>query len=91
MSELRIPLANAGQQWPSTIPVSNVGGMDMGSQDQPERIDQEMPLSAVQLFGPVVASGPPFSVVFTDWLSMIPALGSRWRPACARTWSRKAS
>jgi hypothetical protein len=30
-----------------------------------------------------------FSVVLTDWLSMIPALGVGWRPTRTRTRSRR--
>jgi hypothetical protein len=42
---------------------------------QSERIDNDVPLAPIYLLAAVVAARPPFSVVFTDWLSMIPALG----------------
>ena len=35
-------------------------------------------------------SSPP-SVAGTDWLSMLPADGVRFRPSCLRTFSRKRS
>jgi hypothetical protein len=34
-----------------------------------------MALTAFDVFAAVKASGPPFSVVFTLWVSMIAALG----------------
>jgi hypothetical protein len=48
-------------------------------------------LATVDLLAHVVSMGPPFSVVFTDWLSMIPALGSSSRPARFLTSRRRAS
>ena len=50
-----------------------------------------MPLASGYPFTSVVASRPPFSVVFTDWLSMMAALGVAYRPAASRTRVRKAS
>ena len=38
----------------------------------------------------VVAAGPPISVVFTVWLSMMAALGLLCRPALCRTLVRRA-
>src|SRR5215831_18631185 len=37
-----------------------------------------------------IRTGPPTSVVLTDWLSMQMALGVGSRPACTRVCSRKA-
>jgi hypothetical protein len=52
-----------------------------------------MPLAPVPLFAPVKAARvgwPPFSVVLTLWLSMLPALGVGARPARTRSRSRSA-
>jgi hypothetical protein len=39
-------------------------------QDEALRVDQEVALAPADLFGTIIATcGPPFSVVFTDWLS----------------------
>jgi hypothetical protein len=65
-------------------------GNDDG-QDQSERVDEEMPLAAFDLFVDIKAAEPPFSVVFTDWLSRIPALGWRRFPAATRTSPRSKS
>jgi hypothetical protein len=64
---------------------------DDDGQDQPERVDEEMPLAALDLFVRIKAADPPFSVVFTDWLSMSPAVGWRRLPAAARTSPRNRS
>jgi len=50
------------------------GGYDHG-QDQPEGIHEDVALTPFDLLARVIAPDPPFSVVFTDWLSRMPALG----------------
>jgi len=60
-------------------------------QQQPQRIDQDVPLAAVDAFGRIVAARPPFPVVSTDWLSRIAALGDGRRPSSTRTGSRSTS
>jgi hypothetical protein len=64
--------------------------MDHHGQEQAGRVDQDVPLATADLLAAVVATRPPFSVVFTDWLSRIAPLGSGSRPALIRTSSRKA-
>lgn len=66
------------------------GGNDHGER-QSHHIDEDVTLATVDLLAHVVSMGPPFSVVFTDWLSMIPALGSSSRPARFLTSRRRAS
>jgi hypothetical protein len=51
--------------------------VDDHGEDQAERVDQDVPLPPGDFLAPVVTSGPPFSVVLTDWLSMIAAEGCR--------------
>ena len=55
------------------------------SQQQAQRIDHDMVLAARHFLARIIAPRPPFSVVLTDWLSMIAALGvgATWIPACA--------
>jgi hypothetical protein len=84
-------VSNAIDHESAAHPIRDVGRMDAGSQQQSGGIDQQMPLAPVYLLAAVVASDPPFSVVLTDWLSKIPALGWACRPCCSRTWSRNAS
>jgi hypothetical protein len=58
-----------GEQQQAAIAILNVGGVDNGVQQQTQRIDQDVPLLALdQLAGiePVrVDAGPPFSALFT--------------------------
>ena len=48
-------------------------------------------LASGDLLACVVASGPPFAVVLTDWLSVMAALGEAARPSASRTRARNAS
>ena len=58
---------------------------------QPLGIHQQMALAPLYLLARVIAPIAPFSVVLTDWLSRLPALGSGSRPCWLRTRRRKAS
>ena len=80
--------ARGGQDLTRTIPIGEIGGLDLHRQRQATRIDQQMTLAAVQFLGPVPAARPPFSVVFALWLSKIAALGAGDRPARARVATR---
>ena len=44
-------------------------------QEQPKDIDHDVALTTADALPSVIASDPPFSVGFTVWLSMMPALG----------------
>src|SRR5215207_9291728 len=50
-------------------------GVGIVPRDQPEDVDQDVPLAPAELPDAVVAAQPPTAVVLTDWLSTIPALG----------------
>jgi hypothetical protein len=58
-----------GEQQQAAIAILNVGGMDDGVQQQTQRVDENMPLLALdQLAGiePMrIDAGPPFSALFT--------------------------
>lgn len=59
-------------------PVGDIGGVDQDLEDEAGGVDQEMALAPLHLLAAVIArrvGRPPLSVVLTDWLSMIPALG----------------
>ena len=62
--------------------------MDHGGEDQPEGVDQEIALLALDLFARVIDrridARPPFSAFFTLWLSITPALGEASRPSRSR-------
>lgn len=74
-----------------SIPILDVGGVDNHGQDQPQGVNEQMPFAPIDMLGSIVSADPPFSVVFTDWLSRIAALGSSSRPSWRRTWPRKVS
>lgn len=85
--ERSLPVAR-GDPAPNTI--RNVGGMDQHVAEEALSIDQDVACAPIHLLRPVVAAALPFSVVFTLWLSMMPALGVGSRPARPRTPSCKA-
>src|SRR3954470_19612254 len=82
------------QQRDGPVPVLDVGGMDRGTQEKAQRVDQDVPLLALDLLARVVTAGidarPPFSALLTLWLSMIAAVGLASLPACSRAWTNKA-
>ena len=72
------------------VMILDVGFMHEQMQDHPSGIDEQVPLAPFHAFAPVKAARPPFWLVFTDWLSIIAALGVGSRPVLTRTRSRKA-
>ena len=63
----------------AAIAILYVGGVHDGVDQQAFRVDENMPLLALDLLSRVVAQrinpGPPFSALFTLWLSMMAAVG----------------
>jgi hypothetical protein len=76
---------------PGSISVLDRGFVNHNGQDQSQSIDQDVTCSARYLFPCIIATRPPFSVVFTLWLSIIAALGLISRPSALRTSSRRIS
>ena len=73
------------------VSVLNIGRMRHHVQQQPRGVHYDVSLSTIYLLACVVAARPPFSVVFTDWLSMIAALGVGLLPSASRTAGRNVS
>ena len=73
------------------IAVLHTGGRDHDGEEPPSGIDEDMPFAPLDLFVRINAADPPVSVVLTDWLSMMPALGCRCFPAATRTSPRSRS
>jgi hypothetical protein len=65
--------------------------MHHDDEEQTEDIDDDVALAPTDALAAVIAPDPLFSVVFTVWLSMIPALGSRVRPKASRRSPRRVS
>ena len=68
-----------------SISVLNISRMYHHGQHQPYGIHYDVSLSTVDLLASIIATRPPFSVVFTDWLSMMAALGVGLLPSASRT------
>ena len=72
----------------AAIAILNVGRMNERVKQQAYRIDENVPLLALDLFSCIVAmridAMPPFSALFTLWLSMTAAVGLASRPAASR-------
>jgi len=61
------------------------------SDNETQGVDDQMAFPSIDLLASIVSPKPPFSVVFTDWLSMMAALGVGCRPQAFRTCSRRRS
>lgn len=76
------------QQRKPAVAVLNVGGGDDAVEQQALGIDQDMALLALDQFARVEAvridARPPFSALFTLWLSMMQAVGLASRAAFSR-------
>jgi len=72
----------------AAVAVLDIGGMNDHVQQQTQRIYENMALLALDLFARVIAmridTGPPFSALFTLWLSMMAAVGLASRSPCSR-------
>jgi hypothetical protein len=76
------------QQGKTAIAILNVGGGDDAVQKQALRVDENMPLLALDQLARIKAgridARPPFSALFTLWLSMMQAVGLASRSAFSR-------
>jgi hypothetical protein len=77
-----------GQQQHATVAVLHVGRHDQRVQHQAERVDEQVALLALDQLACIEAvtidRRPPFSALFTLWLSMIATVGLASRPASSR-------
>jgi hypothetical protein len=76
------------EQRGAAVAVLNVGGGDDAVQQQALGVDQEVALLALDQLARVeprrIDARPPFSALFTLWLSMMQAVGLASRPALSR-------
>jgi hypothetical protein len=75
-----------GEHESRAIAILDVGGMNGGAQQKAERVYEKMALLAFDLLSRIVPMRivrPPFSALFTLWLSMMAAVGLAWRPPCS--------
>src|ERR1700733_8123456 len=71
-----------------TVAILDVGRMNHRMRQQARGVDQTIPLLATDLLPRIIAfgidTGPPFSGLFTLWLSMMQAVGLASRSTCSR-------
>jgi hypothetical protein len=83
-----------GQQQHAAVAILHVGGGDQGVQHEAELVDQDVALLALDQLAGVEAMRidrrPPFSALFTLWLSMMQAVGLASRAACSRHFTKSA-
>ncbi len=79
------------EQQLAAVAILDAGRMDNQRYDQANGVDDQMTLTAKDFLARIVPTIPPFSAVFTDWLSMMPTLGVGLRPSFRRTWPRSRS
>ena len=76
------------EQHDAAVAVLDVGGMNDGVDQQAQRIYENVALLALDLLARIITvridPGPPFSELFTLWLSMMAAVGLASRPSCSR-------
>ena len=76
------------QEREAAVAILDVGGGDEATQQQALRIDENVPLLALDQLAGIEAvridARPPFSALFTLWLSMMQAVGLASRSAFSR-------
>jgi len=84
----RIHSEQGGKQQNAAVAILDIGAMNDGMEQQTQRIYEDMALLAFDLLARIIAmridAGPPFSALFTLWLSMMAAVGLASRSPCSR-------
>ena len=84
----RIQAEHGSHHERAAVAILNVSSMNDGMDQQALRIDENVPLLALNLLSCVVARrinrSPPFSALLTLWLSMTAAVGLASRPIASR-------
>src|SRR5258708_25929003 len=79
----------------ASIAILNVGRMNDGVEQEAQCVDKNVPLLALDLLARIVPvrinERPPFSALFTLWLSMMAAVGLASRCSRSRHCSSRAS
>ena len=77
-----------GQHQDTAVTILDIGGRHQRMQHQAQRVDQDMTLLALDQLATIEAvwvdAEPPFSALFTLWLSITQAVGLASRSACSR-------
>lgn len=87
LQKKRVETEQRRHQKHAAIAVLDVGGKHDGVHQEALRVDENVPLLALDLLARIIAmrvAGPPFSALLTLWLSMIAAVGEASRAARSR-------
>jgi hypothetical protein len=84
-------LAQTRQQPTADGAIVVVRFADQGFEHETFGVHHQIALAPFDLLAASIAAYAPFSVVLTDWRSILPALGVLSRPSCRRSCSRRAS
>ena len=83
-----------GQQQNAAVAILHIGRCHQRVQQQPQRIDEDVTLLALDQLSGIEPMGidarPPFSALFTLWLSTMQAVGLASRSACSRHFTYSA-
>ena len=84
----RIHPEQCRKQQDAAVTILDIGAMNDGVEQQAQRVYENMTLLSLDLLARIIAmridAGPPFSALFTLWLSMIAAVGLASRSPCSR-------
>jgi len=76
------------KQHDAAVAILDIGAMNDRVEQQTQRVYENVALLALDLLARIIAmridAGPPFSALFTLWLSMIAAVGLASRSPCSR-------
>lgn len=84
IAQPRKPRPDCGQHVDSSIAILNVGSVNQNEDRETASAGQDVPVTALDLLARVKARYSATSVVFTDRLSITPALGEASRPSISR-------
>jgi hypothetical protein len=84
----RMQAGQGRKQHNAAVAILDVGAMNDGVEQQPQRIYENVALLAFDFLARIIArridAGPPYSALFTLWLSMMAALGPASLSSCSR-------
>ena len=76
------------KQQDAAVAILDIGAMNDGVEHQAQRVYENVALLALDLLARIIAmridAGPPFSALFTLWLSMMAAVGLASLSPCSR-------
>ena len=91
LAQERVEAEQRRDQQDAAVSILHIGRMNNGVHQQAFRIDHDVSLLALDLLAGIVPvrvdAGPPFSALFTLWLSTMQAVGLASRSSLSRHWT----